>query len=130
MYACLYLYVPVCVLLTMFKPDKIQNKFKLVDPILIFKVGKGVCWIKKSWNRQRTVQKSHKKPQITIMNTCKLPQLANTVAYSTKMSTMIALSYTNNKGKGLHFWSDSKIYLKQIWGFSKYKSKYAQIKKQ
>lgn len=41
-YVCMFIFEPVCVLLTMFKSDKIQNKFKLVDPILIFKVGKGV----------------------------------------------------------------------------------------
>lgn len=127
----MFIFEPVCVLLAMFKSDKIQNKFKLVDPILIFKVGKGVCWIKNL--------ETDKEPFRKIIKSLKLPSwihvnlhncaLANTVAYSTKMSTMIALWYTNNKGKGLHFWSDSKIYLKQIWGFSKYKSKYAQIKK-
>lgn len=64
-YVCMFIFEPVCVLLTMFKSDKIQNKFKLVDPILIFKVGKGV--------KKKKKLETDKEPFRKIIKSLKLP---------------------------------------------------------
>lgn len=58
----MYLFEPVCILLTLCGLEKMKNKLKPVHPILFFEVIKDVCcMITPSWN-QSSSRKSLKSP--------------------------------------------------------------------